>query len=88
MGRDDLGRLTPGTKADITLVNLNNARCMPVHRPESALVFNAAGPDVHTVMVDGRILLDAGRVTGLDEDDLLARCRRAAQALLKRAGIT
>jgi 5-methylthioadenosine/S-adenosylhomocysteine deaminase len=87
MGRDDLGRLTLGAKADITIVNLNNARCMPVHRPESALVFNAAGPDVHTVIVDGRILLDAGRVTVLDEDDLLIQCRRAAQALLKRAGI-
>lgn len=87
MGRADLGRLAPGAKADITLVNLNNARCMPVHRPDSALVFNAGGADVHTVMVDGRILLEAGQVTGLDEYDLLDRCRRAARALLNRAGV-
>ena len=56
MGQDDLGRLMPGAKADITLVNLNNSRCMPVHRPDNALVFNASGPDVHTMIVDGRIL--------------------------------
>ena len=87
MGRPDLGRLEPGAKADITLVNLNTARAMPVHRPESALVYNASGPDVHTVIVDGRVLLDAGRVKGVDEAALLAECRAAARSLLKRAGV-
>jgi 5-methylthioadenosine/S-adenosylhomocysteine deaminase len=82
-----LGRLAPGAKADITLVNLNTARAMPVHRPESALVYNAVGPDVHTVIVDGRVLLDAGRVKVLDETVLLAECRAASRSLLKRAGV-
>ncbi len=87
LGRNDLGRLQPGCKADITLVNLNTPRSMPVHRPESAVVYNAGGPDVHTVIVDGQILLDAGRVTMLDEIALLAECRAAATQLLTRAGI-
>jgi 5-methylthioadenosine/S-adenosylhomocysteine deaminase len=88
LGRDDVGRLVPGFKADITLVDLDNARCMPVHRPESALVYNATGPDVHTVIVDGQILLDAGRVTVLDESALLAECRQAGRRLMARAGVT
>lgn len=83
----DLGQLKPGFKADLTLVNLDTARSMPVHRPESALVYNASGPDVHTVIVDGQILLDAGRVTMLDEAALLAECRHAANRLLARAGV-
>jgi 5-methylthioadenosine/S-adenosylhomocysteine deaminase len=87
LGRADLGKIVSGARADLTLVNLNNARCMPVHRPESALVYNASGPDVHTVMVDGHILLDAGRVIGLDEGALLAECRQAARRLLERAGV-
>jgi 5-methylthioadenosine/S-adenosylhomocysteine deaminase len=87
LGREDLGRITPGAKADITLVNLDTSRSMPVHRPESAVVFSASGPDVHTVIVDGRVLLDAGQVTVLDEVSLLAECRTAAQQLLKRAGV-
>ena len=86
-GQADLGRLSPGAKADLTLVNLNTARAMPVHRPESALVYNASGPDVHTVIVEGRILLDAGRVVVLDEEALLAECRSAARQLLSRAGV-
>ncbi|MGD9376172.1 MAG: amidohydrolase [Anaerolineae bacterium] len=85
--REDLGRIAPGTRADLTVVDLNNARSMPVHRPESALVYNASGPDVHTVLVDGRILLDAGRVTVLDEAALLEDCRIAARNLLRRAGV-
>jgi 5-methylthioadenosine/S-adenosylhomocysteine deaminase len=88
LGQSNLGQIKPGFKADITLVNLNTARSMPVHRPESALVFNATGPDVHTVMVDGQILLDAGRVVMLDETALLAECRAAATQLLARAGVT
>jgi 5-methylthioadenosine/S-adenosylhomocysteine deaminase len=87
LGRDDIGRIVPDARADITLVNLNNARSMPVHRPESALVYNASGADVHTVLVEGRILLDAGEVTVLDETVLLEECRKAAQDLLRRAGI-
>ncbi|OQY33233.1 MAG: amidohydrolase, partial [Anaerolineaceae bacterium 4572_5.2] len=87
VGRDDSGSLVPGAKADITLVNLNTVRSMPVHRPESALVYNASGPDAHTVIVDGQILLDAGEVTVLDEAALLEEARRAAAALLKRAEV-
>jgi 5-methylthioadenosine/S-adenosylhomocysteine deaminase len=86
-GRDDLGRIVPGAVADLTLVNLDNARCMPVHRPDSAVVFNAAGPDVHTVIVDGQIMLDAGRVVPLDEAELLEECRQAAQNLMRRADV-
>jgi 5-methylthioadenosine/S-adenosylhomocysteine deaminase len=87
LGRDDLGRLVPEAKADLTLVNLNNVRSMPVHQPASALVYNAVGPDVQTVIVDGRVLLDRGEVTVVDEAALLVECRAAAKRLLKRAGV-
>lgn len=83
----DIGQLIPGFKADLTLVNLNRPHIQPVHRPESALVYNCNGPDVHSVILDGRILLDAGRVTMLDEEALLDECRHAARHLLHRAGI-
>jgi 5-methylthioadenosine/S-adenosylhomocysteine deaminase len=86
-GREDMGRIAPGALADLTLVNLDNARCMPVHRADSAVVFNAAGPDVHTVIAGGQVLLDAGRVTVLDEPALLQECRAAARNLLQRAGV-
>ena len=82
-----LGHLAPGAPADITIVNLNNARCQPVHSAASALVYNASGADVHSVIVGGEILLDAGRVVGLDEAGLFESCRVAADDLMRRAGI-
>lgn len=88
MGRTDIGQLTPGFKADITLVNLNKTHVMPVHHAASALVYNCNGPDVDTVLGDGRVLLDKGKLTMLDEAALLEDCRQAAQNLLNRAGIS
>ncbi len=87
LGRTDIGRLATEARADLTLVNLNNVRSMPVYQPASALVYNAVGPDVQTVIVDGRVLLERGQVTVVDEEALLAECRAAAQRLLKRAGV-
>jgi len=84
LGRNDLGVIEPGAKADIALVRWRHARAMPMHRVVSALVYNCNGPDVDTVIVDGRILLERGKVTMLDEDALLDECQAAAQALLRK----
>jgi phosphoglycerate dehydrogenase-like enzyme len=39
------------------------------------------------VIVGGEVLLDAGRVTMLDEAALLDACRDATAQLMRRAGI-
>jgi 5-methylthioadenosine/S-adenosylhomocysteine deaminase len=88
LGRRDLGQITPGAKADLTLINLNTSRAIPAHYPDNAVVYNTVGPDVHTVIVDGQVLLEAGRVTALDETALLAECRLAVKRLLKRASVS
>jgi 5-methylthioadenosine/S-adenosylhomocysteine deaminase len=80
--------LAPGGKADVVLVDLDSPRMQPVLSVPSALVYNAAGGDVDTVIVDGRILMRNKRVTCLDERALLRECRLAARRLLQRAGVT
>ena len=59
---------------------------MPVHNASSALVYNASGGDVDTVIVDGQVLMRDKRVLCVDEAALLAECQSAAVALAKRAG--
>ncbi|MCX6028895.1 MAG: amidohydrolase [Chloroflexi bacterium] len=81
------GCLAPGAAADLALVDLNSPRMQPVWSVPSALVYNANGGDVDTVIVAGRVLMRDKRVTCLDEAALLDECRRAAKALLKRAGV-
>lgn len=85
--RDEIGRLAPGALADIVIVNLGRAHIAPVYSPQSALVYNANGNDVDTVIVGGDILVRAGRATRVNEASLIADCQRAAEAMWSRAGI-
>jgi 5-methylthioadenosine/S-adenosylhomocysteine deaminase len=87
-GQADLGRLAPGLKADVVLVDLDSPRMQPVLSVPSALVYNANGGDVDTVIVDGRILMQGKQVVCVDEKALLKECRQAAHRLLQRAGVT
>ena len=49
----------------------------PVHHPVSALVYSALGHEVSTVIIDGVVVMRAGRITTVDE-----RCRHGALAPL------
>jgi cytosine/adenosine deaminase-related metal-dependent hydrolase len=77
LGREDLGRLAPGAKADILLIDLDRLGGPVYTDPIKALVDAGSGRDVDTVIVDGKVLVQGGRVLGVDEDALLARVRRA-----------
>jgi 5-methylthioadenosine/S-adenosylhomocysteine deaminase len=87
-GLVNVGRLVVGADADIAVISLNSPGAMPVHRPDNALVYSASGAVVHTVLVAGRAVLDAGRVTVLDEAALIRECQQAADNLLVRAGLS
>jgi len=84
---ETIGRLAPGALADIVLVNLRRPHISPVHSVPSALVYNANGNDVDTVLVGGQVLVRGGRMVTLDEAGLIADCQRAAEKMCERAGI-
>ncbi len=46
---------------------------------------SADGRGVHTVFVDGVRVVDAGRMTTIDEDSLYDRCQRAGEAITTRS---
>jgi cytosine/adenosine deaminase-related metal-dependent hydrolase len=75
LGRDDLGRLAPGSKADITVVDLSSLRSGPIEDPIRTMVLNTSGASVKMVIVDGRMVVDKGSVPGVDVEQL----RRHAQ---------
>jgi len=81
IGRSDLGRIAPGCRADIVLVDLGSPALLPVHDLVSNLVFCNAGANVHTVFVDGRKVLEGGRVTGIDQGALGRTAHRRAELI-------
>jgi cytosine/adenosine deaminase-related metal-dependent hydrolase len=79
LGRNDIGRLAPGCKADITVVDLERVALGPYDDPIRTLVYFASLADVKHVFVDGRQLVQDGRCTVADEKEVLSRARPVAQ---------
>ncbi len=79
--RDDLGRLAPGAKADIVIVDMRKLHIGPYRDPIRALVNCATGADVDRVIVDGRSVVEDGHVVGIDEPRLLAEAQAEAERL-------
>jgi cytosine/adenosine deaminase-related metal-dependent hydrolase len=78
LGRSDLGRLSPGAKADVVIINLRTTRYGPVRDPINALVEYGSGADVETVIVDGEVVVEKGRSTRVDDDELFAQAEAGA----------
>ncbi|MEM8923407.1 MAG: amidohydrolase [Actinomycetota bacterium] len=81
------GTIEVGAKADLVVVDLDSVFTAPVHRVPSALVFCATPANVSHTIVDGRVLIDDGRVTMLDEGALIEAARRSARQVFERAEV-
>jgi cytosine/adenosine deaminase-related metal-dependent hydrolase len=75
LGMDSLiGSLEPGKKADVVLIKNDSSPAMfPLLHPYGHVVFQAQRGDVHTVVVNGRVVKYDHRLVGVD----LARARQA-----------
>jgi 5-methylthioadenosine/S-adenosylhomocysteine deaminase len=80
LGRDDLGWLTPGAKADVVLIkNDRSPVSFPLVNPYGHVAFQAQRGDVHTVLVDGRVVKHEHELVGVD----LAAVRRTVDATVE-----
>ena len=73
LARDDLGRIAPGARADLVLVDTRHPAMMPLREPVRSLIFVAAERAVHTVFVDGRKVVADGRCLTIDLSDASRR---------------
>ena len=76
-----------GEPADLMMINLDTLRSAPVHDLTAAVTLCAHAEDVDTVMVAGRILMQHGKLTSIDEEGLVKECNSVIKSLRKRAGI-
>ncbi|HET9855563.1 MAG TPA: amidohydrolase [Methylomirabilota bacterium] len=81
----ELGALAPGRKADLVLLRRDSIFLRPLADPVKALVYAETGASVDTVLVDGRVVLERGRVTTVDEAKIYARAQEAADRQRERA---
>ena len=83
----DAGEIAPGRLADLTLVAADRFHLQPAV-PQTVvtnLVHAARGADVDTVIVDGKLIVEHGRLLSLDQGELLALASATGRALLEGA---
>ena len=85
---DQLGSIEVGKKADLVLFDTERPEWQAMWNPVSNLVYNADGRSVHTVIVDGRVVVDAYRQSFVDEPKLFAKVQEIGERLQARTGIT
>ena len=79
----DVGRLRAGDKADIVLFSMHGAAWTPCYNPVSLLAYAAKSSSIDTVMVDGKILMENGALTTMDEERILFEAQKVADRLTK-----
>ena len=83
----EIGSLEVGRLADIVVVDLTTAHCGPRPRAVSAVVNSVCPGDVQTVVINGRVVVDDGRCTTVDEAAVADDAAQAMEAVVERAGL-
>jgi cytosine/adenosine deaminase-related metal-dependent hydrolase len=84
---DEIGSLEVGKLADVVLHDTDRPEWRPLLNVMNQLVWSADGRGVHMVFVDGRKVVEEGRVTALDEERFYAECQVAGEAVVARSGL-
>src|ERR1051325_760938 len=77
-----IGTLERGKRADVVIVDLQQAKTQPVYSVESAIVYAASGSSVVTTICDGKILLRHGQVLTVDEKQAIAKAKEYRDKIL------
>jgi cytosine/adenosine deaminase-related metal-dependent hydrolase len=81
---DGLGRIEPGRRADLVLLDLDSHVFTPLNDPLRQLAFGSSTLAVDSVLVGGEWRVRGGEVTGVDEADVLARARETGSEVVNR----
>lgn len=85
---DEIGSLEVGKRADMVLFDTRRVEWRTLFNPVNNLVYNADGRSVHTVLVDGRVVVEGYEVVYVDEWGLIQRVQEIGEDLLMRTGVS
>lgn len=84
LGRDDLGRIAPGAKADMLFWAGQSLWMTPLRDPVRNIVYNAEAEDIRHVMIDGELVMRDHRLITIDEDSVVAGLQEEGERMWAR----
>ena len=84
---NSIGSLKEGKKADIIIIKPDSPTPVNASSVISYFTMTFQGRNVDTVIVDGRIVVDEGRLTTADEEEISRNCILEAKKLWRKNGI-
>jgi len=86
LGRDDIGELSPGKAADVAVFDLSGIDFAgSLSDPVAAAVFCGASHKARHVLVDGRAVVEDGRLALVDEAAVAREANRLSREMLEKA---
>ena len=85
---DEIGSIEPGKKADLVLFDTKRPEWRTIFNPVNNLVYNADGRSVHTVIIDGKVVVENHEPLFVDQWELIQRVQKLGEGLLARTGIS
>jgi len=83
LGRTDIGSLEPGKAADMILIDFEQlAFAGGQHDPAAAIVNSGNSNLVDMTIVNGRVVVDKGRLVNVDEEKIVHEANRVSRELL------
>jgi cytosine/adenosine deaminase-related metal-dependent hydrolase len=83
-----IGSLEIGKKADFVVLDMRAVHLQPWFNPVSAVVYTTTARDVETVVVDGKEVVQNGKLTTMDEKAIWKEAAIRAPQVVERAGLT
>jgi 5-methylthioadenosine/S-adenosylhomocysteine deaminase len=85
---DDIGSIEVGKKADLVLFDTRRPEWRALFNPVNSLVYNADGRSVHTVIIDGKVVVEGHQPLFVDEWGLIQKVQTIGEDLLSRTGVS
>ena len=77
------GTLEVGKNGDVVLIDIERPQFYPTNNILSSLVYSANGSEVDTVIIGGKVVLENGKVVGIDEKEIYCKVNDIVNRLKK-----
>lgn len=80
-----IGSIEVGKQADLIIFDPWKSNTIAFHDPIASLVYSATPENIHSVIINGEIVMDNREIVTVDEVDTMVKASKSAKTLLERA---